>query len=204
MSFLIGSARTTIASLKNGEIGTPGPAGEDGKTSYVHIAYSNSEDGSLDFSTSDSSNRAYIGMYTDFTELDSTDHTKYTWQRTKGEQGESGRDGVAGKDGVGLKNTEVSYAKSTNGQTPPESGSCSISTIVIHISSLWRSLYRIYLPNPAKSFTRVDWSGEKLIVPCKILAPVSRSNWSSSSVISKVVPPFVETISSTSYCRFVK
>lgn len=160
MSFLIGSARTTIASLKNGEIGTPGPAGEDGKTSYVHIAYSNSEDGSLDFSTSDSSNRAYIGMYTDFTELDSTDHTKYTWQRTKGEQGESGRDGVAGKDGVGLKNTEVSYAKSTNGQTPPESGWTEQVPVVPGGQFLWTKTTWTYTDNSSESGYSVAKMGQ--------------------------------------------
>ena len=160
MSFLIGSARTTIASLKNGEIGTPGPAGEDGKTSYVHIAYSNSEDGSLDFSTSDSSNRAYIGMYTDFTELDSTDHTKYTWQRTKGEQGESGRDGVAGKDGVGLKNTEVSYTKSTNGQTPPESGWTEQVPVVPGGQFLWTKTTWTYTDNSSESGYSVAKMGQ--------------------------------------------
>lgn len=160
MSFLIGSARTTIASLKNGEIGTPGPAGENGKTSYVHIAYSNSEDGSLDFSTSDSSNRAYIGMYTDFTELDSTDHTKYTWQRTKGEQGESGRDGVAGKDGVGLKNTEVSYAKSTNGQTPPESGWTEQVPVVPGGQFLWTKTTWTYTDNSSESGYSVAKMGQ--------------------------------------------
>ena len=160
MSFLIGSARTTIASLKNGEIGTPGPAGEDGKTSYVHIAYSNSEDGSLDFSTSDSSNRAYIGMYTDFTELDSADHTKYTWQRTKGEQGESGRDGVAGKDGVGLKNTEVSYAKSTNGQTPPESGWTEQVPVVPGGQFLWTKTTWTYTDNSSESGYSVAKMGQ--------------------------------------------
>ena len=160
MSFLIGSARTTIASLKNGEIGTPGPAGEDGKTSYVHIAYSNSEDGSLDFSTSDSSNRAYIGMYTDFTELDSADHTKYTWQKTKGEQGESGKDGVAGKDGVGLKNTEVSYAKSTNGQTPPESGWTEQVPVVPGGQFLWTKTTWTYTDNSSESGYSVAKMGQ--------------------------------------------
>lgn len=160
MSFLIGSARTTIASLKNGEIGTPGPAGEDGKTSYVHIAYSNSEDGSLDFSTSDSSNRAYIGMYTDFTELDSTDHTKYTWQKTKGEQGESGKDGVAGKDGVGLKNTEVSYAKSTNGQTPPTTGWTEQVPVVPGGQFLWTKTTWTYTDNSSESGYSVAKMGQ--------------------------------------------
>ena len=55
-----------------GEQGIPGKDGEDGKTQYTHIAYSNSADGTVDFSVSDSE-RDYIGMYVDFEEIDSTD-----------------------------------------------------------------------------------------------------------------------------------
>ena len=73
------------------EVGMKGEKGDDGKTSYVHIAYSNSSDGGVDFSTTDPTNRAYTGYYTDFEMVDSTDHTKYTWQRTKGEDGADGQ-----------------------------------------------------------------------------------------------------------------
>ena len=101
------------------EVGMKGEKGDDGKTSYVHIAYSNSSDGGLDFSTTDPTNRAYTGYYTDFEMIDSTDPSKYEWQRTKGD---SGKDGVAGKDGVGLQSTIISYAKHTNASTPPATG----------------------------------------------------------------------------------
>ena len=73
------------------EVGMKGEKGDDGKTSYVHIAYANSSDGGVDFSTTDPTNRAYTGYYTDFEMIDSTDHTKYTWQRTKGEDGADGQ-----------------------------------------------------------------------------------------------------------------
>lgn len=101
------------------EVGMKGEKGDDGKTSYVHIAYSNSSDGGVDFSTTDPTNRAYTGYYTDFEMIDSTDPSKYEWQRTKGD---SGKDGVAGKDGVGLKSTSITYAKHTNASTPPSTG----------------------------------------------------------------------------------
>ena len=101
------------------EVGMKGEKGDDGKTSYVHIAYSNSSDGGVDFSTTDPTNRAYTGYYTDFEMIDSTDPSKYEWQRTKGD---SGKDGVAGKDGVGLQSTTISYAKHTNASTPPATG----------------------------------------------------------------------------------
>lgn len=101
------------------EVGMKGEKGDDGKTSYVHIAYSNSSDGGVDFSTTDPTNRAYTGYYTDFEMIDSTDPSKYEWQRTKGD---SGKDGVPGKDGVGLQSTSITYAKHTNASTPPATG----------------------------------------------------------------------------------
>lgn len=101
------------------EVGMKGEKGDDGKTSYVHIAYSNSSDGGVDFSTTNPTNRAYTGYYTDFEMIDSTDPSKYEWQRTKGD---SGKDGVAGKDGVGLQSTSITYAGSTSGTTPPSTG----------------------------------------------------------------------------------
>ena len=67
-----------------GDQGIPGKAGADGKTPYLHIAYSNSTDGKLNFSTTDSVDKSYIGQYTDFVQADSTDHTKYKWSLIKG------------------------------------------------------------------------------------------------------------------------
>ncbi|HEN4361298.1 TPA: phage tail protein, partial [Streptococcus agalactiae] len=62
-----------------GEQGIPGPAGADGKTPYWHVAYANSSDGTVDFSVSDSANKRYIGQYTDYDAIDSSDPKKYRW-----------------------------------------------------------------------------------------------------------------------------
>lgn len=75
---------------KDGANGIPGKDGKDGKTQYTHLAYANSADGKTDFSVSDG-NREYIGMYVDFVEADSTDPTKYSWTKIKGEPGTAGR-----------------------------------------------------------------------------------------------------------------
>lgn len=64
---------------QDGAQGIQGPAGADGKTPYWHTAYSNSADGKTDFSLTDSTNKRYIGQYTDYTQSDSTDPTKYKW-----------------------------------------------------------------------------------------------------------------------------
>ncbi|WP_036928905.1 collagen-like triple helix repeat-containing protein [Hoylesella timonensis] len=59
--------------------------GKDGQTPHLHIAYANSPDGKVDFSTDDSKDRAYIGQYVSYTdEPDSTDAGKYTWSLIKG------------------------------------------------------------------------------------------------------------------------
>ena len=74
-----------------GNQGAQGPKGADGKTPYFHIAYANSADGRTGFSVDDSVNKLYIGQYTDYTPDDSTDPTKYSWTKIKGEQGTAGR-----------------------------------------------------------------------------------------------------------------
>lgn len=84
----------------DGAIGTPGKPGADGKTPYLHIAYANSADGKTGFSTTDGTNKLYIGQYTDYTQADSIDATKYTWTKIKGEQGERGPQGVPGLQGI--------------------------------------------------------------------------------------------------------
>lgn len=68
-------------------IGIPG---ENGETSYIHTAYANSIDGTVDFSTTDT-DRIYIGHYSDFEKTDSADPAKYTWARMRGEDGPPGR-----------------------------------------------------------------------------------------------------------------
>lgn len=81
---------------KDGSDGIPGKAGADGKTPYFHTAWSNSADGSKDFSTSQAGEKAYIGTYTDYVKADSTDPKKYTWMLVKGNKGKDGTNGANG------------------------------------------------------------------------------------------------------------
>jgi phage minor structural protein len=64
---------------KDGPQGIPGKPGIDGRTPYFHRAWANSADGRDGFSTSDSTNKRYLGTYTDFTEVDSQDPARYKW-----------------------------------------------------------------------------------------------------------------------------
>ncbi|QBX24898.1 host specificity protein [Streptococcus phage Javan214] len=61
-----------------GDQGAPGGRGDDGKTSYLHLAFASSADGRTGFSFTESGQQ-YQGYYTDFTQSSSTDPTKYTW-----------------------------------------------------------------------------------------------------------------------------
>lgn len=79
--------------------GTDGSNGEDGKTSYLHIKYSN--DGGVTFTGNNGEDPgAWIGIYVDYNINDSDDPSDYKWTKIKGEPGITGDPGPAGKDGV--------------------------------------------------------------------------------------------------------
>ena len=105
-----------------GDQGIPGTNGTNGKTSYLHIAYATNATGTAGFSVSDSVGKTYIGQYTDFTQADSTDPTKYSWTLIKGDKGATGAQGpqgVKGDTGNGIKSTAITYQGSTSGTTIP-------------------------------------------------------------------------------------
>ena len=126
---------------EKGEQGIAGTNGADGRTSYLHIAYANSADGKTGFSVSDSTNKIYIGQYTDFTQADSTDPTKYSWTKIQGPQGaqglqglqgEKGEQGVPGKDGTDGKTSyfHIKYSANANGNPMTETPNTYIGTYV--------------------------------------------------------------------------
>lgn len=98
--------------VKDGEKGTPGAPGEDGRTSYTHFKYSN--DGGLSFTGNNGEEPgSYLGQYTDFEEMDSSDPTRYTWALIQGEAGNSGVDAAASSY------FECRYAKNGSTVEPP-------------------------------------------------------------------------------------
>lgn len=82
-----------------GTQGIPGTNGADGKTSYLHIKYSN--DGGKTF-TSNSGETVgdYIGQCTDFNKDDPTTVGAYMWSKIKGETGAIGPKGDKGDTGA--------------------------------------------------------------------------------------------------------
>ena len=77
--------------------------GKNGKTSYVHIKYSN--DGGLNFTSNNGETVGdYIGQCTDFNEQAPNRPSAYKWSKTKGEQGSPGAPGAPGAPGKDGKN----------------------------------------------------------------------------------------------------
>ena len=62
---------------RDGADGLPGKPGADGRTPYVHFAYSDNADGS-GLTMTDNGQR-YFGHYSDYEKTDSSDKTKYKW-----------------------------------------------------------------------------------------------------------------------------
>ncbi|WP_378957970.1 hypothetical protein [Mediterraneibacter gnavus] len=121
----------------DGANGTPGKPGADGKTPYLHIAYANSADGKTGFSTTDGTNKLYIGQYTDYTQADSTDATKYTWTKIKGE---NGKDGTNSRSYI-LEASDTAIKKGADGALTPS-------------KITFRSFYR-----DGDSATRIPYNG---------------------------------------------
>ncbi|WP_236160490.1 collagen-like triple helix repeat-containing protein, partial [Lactobacillus delbrueckii] len=82
-----------------GPQGAAGPKGADGQTTYVHVAYANSADGNANFNVNYFADALFIGVLTDYVQADSTDYTKYTWSRLKGDAGDQGVPGPKGDNG---------------------------------------------------------------------------------------------------------
>ncbi len=134
---------------EKGDQGIAGNNGVDGKTSYLHIAYATSANGSSGFSVSDSVGKTYIGQYTDYTQADSTDYTKYKWTLIKGEKGDAGR-GVS-------KITEYYLATTaSSGVTTTTSGwTEAVQTIDITKKYLWNYELIAYTDNTTSTTTPV-------------------------------------------------
>lgn len=81
-----------------GDQGIKGPTGADGKTTYLHIKYS--DNGTTFTANNGETPGAYIGQYTDFTATDSTTFSVYTWTKVKGDKGDKGEQGTQGATGL--------------------------------------------------------------------------------------------------------
>ena len=84
-----GGASGVVTKIYDGDNGAPGEPGPDGKTTYLHIKYS--DDGGQTF-TENSGETAgqWLGQYVDFESESSADVNDYAWSLIKGDTGETG------------------------------------------------------------------------------------------------------------------
>lgn len=142
--------------LVKGADGIPGETGADGQTSYLHIKYSN--DGGKNFTGNSGEDvGSWIGQYVDFAQADSTDVKKYAWSKIKGEDG---KDGVAGKDGVGLKSTAITYAQSASGTVAPSSGWTVQVPTLVKGQYLWTETVWTYTDNTNETGYTVSYNAK--------------------------------------------
>ncbi|MDT2759264.1 phage tail spike protein [Enterococcus xiangfangensis] len=99
----------------------------------------------------------YSGTYTDYTADDSTDPAKYTWARILGESGE---DGIAGKDGVGLKSTAITYAQAASGTSAPTTGWAATVPTLIKGQHLWTKTTWTYTDNTSETGYTVSYNAK--------------------------------------------
>lgn len=100
-----------------------GDPGEDGKSTYIHVRYSN--DGGKTFTGNNGKDAGdWIGTYTDYVKEDSDSTAMYTWLKAKGDQGIPGENGYT----VILSN-EVQVINTTEDYVPmsPTAYECSVT-----------------------------------------------------------------------------
>lgn len=83
----------------DGHDGIPGKAGADGRTPYVHFAYSDSADGRTGFSLTQDGTKRYLGICTNFDKANSTNPVDYSWNDTAGSVSVGGRNLLKGSKG---------------------------------------------------------------------------------------------------------
>ena len=97
---------------------------------------------------------SHIGQYTDFTQADSTKPSDYTWSLIRGNDG---KDGLAGKDGVGLRSTTVTYTISSSGTVTPTTGWTSQVPTLVKGQYLWTKTVWNYSDGTSESGYTVSY-----------------------------------------------
>lgn len=94
-------ARRVLGPVTTGEYaGIEGPPGADGAPRYTWIAFADSADGSVDFTTGAPGTRRYLGIAANRSEAaESLDPLDYSWARIEGPQGTQGVPGPVGPSG---------------------------------------------------------------------------------------------------------
>lgn len=172
---LAASAEVTFTEVVDGERGPKGDKGDRGNDGLpgkngVGIKNTTVTYGLSDNETSQPTNWTanppalvkgkYLWTKTVWTYSDDTSETGY--QKTYvAKDGNNGNDGIAGKDGVGIKKTTITYAVGTSGTTAPTSGWNSQVPNVPAGQFLWTKTVWTYTDNTNETGYSVSKIGEK-------------------------------------------
>lgn len=172
---LAASAEITFTEVVDGERGPKGDKGDRGNDGLpgkngVGIKNTNVTYGLSDNETAQPANWTanppalvkgkYLWTKTVWTYTDDTSETGY--QKTYvAKDGNNGNDGIAGKDGVGIKKTTITYAVGTSGTTAPTSGWNSQVPNVPAGQYLWTKTVWTYTDNTNETGYSVSKIGEK-------------------------------------------
>lgn len=140
---LVVSKQFSLAKQYAGPQGIPG-VGTDGKTTYLHIQYAPVQNPTA-AQMSKTPNK-YIGTYTDFSGVDSTDPSKYTWAKFEGDQGAPGTPGVNGKTPY----FHIAYANSADGRTG--------FSVDDSVNKLYIGQYTDYTPDDSTDPAKYSWT----------------------------------------------
>lgn len=140
---LVVSKQFSLAKQYAGPQGIPG-IGTDGKTTYLHIQYAPVQNPTA-AQMSKTPNK-YIGTYTDFSGVDSTDPSKYTWAKFEGDQGAQGPKGADGKTPY----FHIAYANSADGRTG--------FSVDDSVNKLYIGQYTDYTPDDSTDPAKYSWT----------------------------------------------
>lgn len=147
---------------KNGNDGLPGKDGVGLKSTVVTYGLSTSETTQPTSWTAQVptlTKGKYLWTKTVWTYTNNTSETGY--QKTYiAKDGNDGSDGIAGKDGVGIKSTTITYASSTSGTTKPTNGWSSAIPSVPAGNFLWTKTVWTYTDNTSETGYSVAKMGE--------------------------------------------
>ena len=143
---LVVSKQFSLAKQYAGPQGIPG-VGIDGKTTYLHIQYAPVQNPTA--AQMSKTPDKYIGTYTDFSGVDSTDPTKYTWAKFKGEQGAQGVPGTPGANGK-TPYFHIAYANSADGRTG--------FSVNDSVNKLYIGQYTDYTPDDSTDPAKYSWT----------------------------------------------
>ncbi|WP_375379054.1 interleukin-like EMT inducer domain-containing protein, partial [Lactococcus cremoris] len=176
---VVGTASVTITNVNDGERGPQGLKGDPGATGKDGVAgkdgvgikntvitYAISTSGTTAPNTSWTSSvpslvkGQYLWTKTVWTYTDSSSETGYSVTYIA-KDGNNGNDGIAGKDGVGIKTTTITYAGSTSGTTAPTTGWTAQVPTVPAGQFLWTKTVWTYTDNSSETGYSVAMMGLK-------------------------------------------